>query len=414
MNGHQGKRKLTPIEEQAVAKAIRFARAHGLEGELILRRGSVCGTLYLDHLTNAARNGVPALKLLAEIEVGKEPLNIQNGLVYGVKGRIKSEAVMTYGGQRGKRLFQFQPMSAQAGGASKPSWRSFKPHPAAEVFHKRSTPEQLRELADDIKANGLKVPIQTRTVAGEPHPYVIDGISRLDAMEKLLGWEIVDEKGNWKGVLASPPGAKPMVDHREGYTHEQIASEVIAFNAKRRHQTKQELVDDIDDALRAVESMGRTDHAKIAQSVESRQPVRAEGGKLAGSTKGHTGKVVEKAKEAGISESTTRHRLAQRRAADLIKRDGKPPPTRKPKPKEVDKTSDYFITKRFLTFIDYWPVTQQRAVRRKLREMLLGRVERKDGNEHIVLPEFVIWSDGKKQKLEDVVGKADASQEKAK
>src|SRR5262249_42534877 len=143
----------------------------------------------------------------------------------------------------GRRLFSFRkPSSEVGGGETRHSWREFfKPHPAAEVFHRRTTPEQLSELVKDINTNKLKVAIQTRSVPGEPKPFVIDGISRLDAMEKDLGWEIVDDKGNWKGVLAAIPGVRSMVEHREGRTHEQIVSEVITFNAKRRHQTKQEL-----------------------------------------------------------------------------------------------------------------------------------------------------------------------------
>src|SRR5262249_23604642 len=41
-NGGGAMKKLTLAEEKAVTKAIRFARAHGLQGELILRRGSEC------------------------------------------------------------------------------------------------------------------------------------------------------------------------------------------------------------------------------------------------------------------------------------------------------------------------------------------------------------------------------------
>src|SRR5262249_44630042 len=90
---------------------------------------------------------------------------------------------------RQRRLLSLRKLSREAGGAgNKHSWRDFwKPHPAAEVFHRRTTPEQLRDLAKDIdEANGLKVAIQTRNVPGE-NGYVIDGISRLDAMEKILG-----------------------------------------------------------------------------------------------------------------------------------------------------------------------------------------------------------------------------------
>jgi hypothetical protein len=276
----------------------------------------------------------------------------------------------------------FRKPSREAGGGAdnKASWRDHtKPHPAALVFHRRTTPEQLRDLAASIKS-GLKVPIQVRTVAGESESYVIDGISRLDAMEQILGWEIVDDKGNWKGALASPPGTRPMVDHREGYSHEQIAAEVIAYNAKRRHQTKQELVEDIDDALRAIENI--TDRVKMIRSVESKRPVRVAGGKFAGSTKGHTGRVVEEAKKVGVSESTAKRALAiQKGEGNRPERSSPKRRTQRPSVDKMssaqrrrwDKTSKEHIQSKFLGMLERnWAVTQYGKVYSHTLPFMIG------------------------------------------
>jgi ParB-like chromosome segregation protein Spo0J len=96
---------------------------------------------------------------------------------------------------------------------NKPSWRDhWRVHPACECFP-IMPPRELHTLADDIGKHGLKVPIQTRNVAGEDQPYLIDDRNRLDAME-LLGWRIIDEHGEWHGALALIPGTVPAVIHR--------------------------------------------------------------------------------------------------------------------------------------------------------------------------------------------------------
>src|SRR5262245_59879101 len=105
-----------------------------------------------------------------------------------------------------QRLLTYRRLSPQAaGGGNKLSWRDFyTTHPAADVFPVMLS-DDLQQLATDIEKNGLKVPIQTRQVAGEATTYVIDGRNRLDAMEKVLGWQIIDGNGNWFAALANVP-----------------------------------------------------------------------------------------------------------------------------------------------------------------------------------------------------------------
>jgi hypothetical protein len=81
-----------------------------------------------------------------------------------------------------------------------PSWRDvLLIHPAAELFPRMSA-DDLKALGEDIKKNGLASPI----VLWSPgYPYdgneqrprlVLDGISRLDAMERV-GLSVVNDKG---------------------------------------------------------------------------------------------------------------------------------------------------------------------------------------------------------------------------
>ena len=78
-----------------------------------------------------------------------------------------------------------------------PSWRNVLPiHPAAELIPPISENE-LRELANDIKANGLKIPLKVihehDRNTGEWSYQLFDGRSRFDAIE-LAGFNPIDPK----------------------------------------------------------------------------------------------------------------------------------------------------------------------------------------------------------------------------
>jgi hypothetical protein len=63
------------------------------------------------------------------------------------------------------------------------SWRDVLPiHPAAELFP-RMNPDELRALGEDINAHGLTSPIVLWKEKIESPPVLLDGRSRLDAME---------------------------------------------------------------------------------------------------------------------------------------------------------------------------------------------------------------------------------------
>jgi ParB-like nuclease domain len=74
------------------------------------------------------------------------------------------------------------------------SWRDeLKVHPAAEIFPPVSETE-LRELAADIDKNGLREPVDLYHDRETKDFYVLDGRTRLDALE-LLGRKICDNNG---------------------------------------------------------------------------------------------------------------------------------------------------------------------------------------------------------------------------
>jgi hypothetical protein len=127
---------------------------------------------------------------------------------------------------------------------SKPdhSWREFYDvHPAAEFFHAFSSDEQLQELADDIDEQKVIFnPIHTASVPGHAKPFVIDGISRLDAAE-ATGRQIINEKGEWTGMLAATGSINRYVVHHPGKPDKDVWKIAVSLNNMRRHYTAGQL-----------------------------------------------------------------------------------------------------------------------------------------------------------------------------
>jgi len=216
-------------------------------------------------------------------------------------------------------------------------WRDFKKvHPTAAVFNKGTTDDDLRKLAADINANGLKARIREREVAGEPGTrYIIDGISRLDAMEKVLGWQLVDEKGNWIGAVSG------QVELRFGRTHEQIRGEVISLNARRRHQTKEDLAEAIAETKK-IEYATRGKEFLISGDEKPHSP---KGGRPRDEFKKE---VIEEAAKFGISKPAAERGLA--RLPDRPKIKTKKPKHKPPEPKK-EETFDQKLWRRWLAWL---------------------------------------------------------------
>jgi hypothetical protein len=182
---------------------------------------------------------------------------------------------------------------------AKASWRDHKKiHPACDVFPLMDQAE-LRKLADDIQAHGIRVPIQTRTPE-DGELYIIDGRNRLDACE-LLGWQLVDDRGAWRGKITEH------IEYKRR-NHKEIAGEVIGLNIRRRHLTKEQQVEIIDAVLKA--------EAPTSPSVARSVKRDKETGQLHGSTKDeHKAAVVEQAEAAGIGKRTVERVLAKAKGA---------------------------------------------------------------------------------------------------
>jgi hypothetical protein len=63
---------VTRAQKKAVARACRFARACGLEGELWVLRGEACGTLALEHVLDVLDEQRTPIRVLTSISVGTD------------------------------------------------------------------------------------------------------------------------------------------------------------------------------------------------------------------------------------------------------------------------------------------------------------------------------------------------------
>lgn len=184
--------------------------------------------------------------------------------------------------------------------ATKGSWRDqIAVHSAADVFPLMS-PDELQELADDIKVNGLQVPVTF--YVNDRKIVVIDGRNRLDALESL-GWVLGFDAEDFSGELyAKRPGEIEDVVVPAEDAFEDPTAFVISANIRRRHLTKQQRADLIVQVIKASEN----DSAKLARSFSP------DDGKRGGSTKDPVRlRVVEEAAKHGISERTAQRAMVE-------------------------------------------------------------------------------------------------------
>jgi hypothetical protein len=231
---------------------------------------------------------------------------------------------------------------------TRPSWRTFfTVHPVAAVFNKGTTKQDLAKMAKDIEASGrLQARIVTVHVADTSggKVYVVDGITRLDAMESL-GWQIVDEHGNWIGAVEG------MVDHRRNYSHEQVAKLVISLNAKRRHQTKEDIAAAIAETVK-LERAAREKEFLVSERRETPSP------KVGRPKDEVKAEVVEKAAEHGIGKRTAEKALARQPDRPKITKQPAPPKRKR----EPVRTFEDEVWARWSRWLKYWPQTKHRDV----------------------------------------------------
>ena len=265
------------------------------------------------------------------------------------------------------------------------SWRDhYDPHPAALVFHDYTTDEGRREQQENLATYGLQVPIVTASVEGEEKEYVVDGITRLDALE-ASGKETVDEHGNW---LLTKNG-RVMVDHRKNYTHERVANLVVSLNGTRRHMTKRQVARAIIAAVKAeaakvVEIDFAPQKKKNSQGIaRSFSPTR---GKRGGSTKDPLkAEVLERATGKGISERTVEAALAEDKEKQP---ESKPQKPKQPKKKE---SFDDEVYRKWGAFLNRQPQPQRRNVM-KVVAAWIEFVDRNSFGEERALKLIKKWS----------------------
>lgn len=178
-----------------------------------------------------------------------------------------------------------QPQNPQA---APRSWRDVLPvHPAADLFPMLGR-DELLELGEDIKKNGLRCPIVIWSRDKYGTEYLLDGRNRLEAME-LAGllclsngtlalnrgdviWPLEREYLRWD--THAPDGVSD---------HEHPSHLVASLNIHRRHLTaeqKRELIAKLIKATpkksdRQIATATKTDHKTVA-SVRAEQEARGE------------------------------------------------------------------------------------------------------------------------------------------
>jgi hypothetical protein len=197
------------------------------------------------------------------------------------------------------------------------SWRDlYQVHPCADVFPMMSD-EEIDELANDIKLNGLRESVIRWMNPIDQQVYILDGRNRLEALERI-------------GI--NPATSKIEITSRiEIFETREIADPaafVISKNIRRRHLTKKEQAELIVAAVDAVRSaMSVTENSSntamtndSATSARSFSPTK---GKRGGSTRDPVLQAaVEEGRKHGISKRTIQNARAKGRGL-------RPPPNRR-------------------------------------------------------------------------------------
>jgi hypothetical protein len=162
---------------------------------------------------------------------------------------------------------QMKPTPSPTAKAKRKSWRDVVPiHPAAELFPLMS-PDELRELGEDIKKNGLLTPIVVWSPnEGSQEQFLLDGRNRVAAME-VVGIKVaLKGRGaaySWRGYSPADflygtaecgaPGFDP-------YEY------VLSANIHRRHlnaEQKRELI------AKLLKAKPEVSNRKIAKQVKA-------------------------------------------------------------------------------------------------------------------------------------------------
>jgi DNA-binding Lrp family transcriptional regulator len=146
-----------------------------------------------------------------------------------------------------------------------PSWRTvLKIHPAAELFPRLSS-DELRALANDIKAHGIQTEIVVLDDPDEGES-LLDGISRLDAAE-LAGVLTINQDG--KVIVPDcdnrrVPVSKRYIEPSDGIDPYAL---VLSLNIHRRHIRTPEQRDDL--ILKVLQAQPEKPDRQIARDTKT-------------------------------------------------------------------------------------------------------------------------------------------------
>lgn len=142
------------------------------------------------------------------------------------------------------------------------SWRDVLPvHPAANLLPRMSDAE-LKELGADIFANGLHTPVVILLNDEDGSEQLLDGVNRLDAMERADIEVVKDGRFNYDRIL-----------HQHIHGNTDPVGFVLSVNLYRRHLSNDQKTELIQKILplkptasdRQIASMTGTSHPKVAK-----------------------------------------------------------------------------------------------------------------------------------------------------
>jgi hypothetical protein len=256
------------------------------------------------------------------------------------------------------------------------SWRDVLPvHPAAELFPLMS-PDELRELANDIRKNALQAPVVLWS-PGNPDEgapiYLLDGRNRLDAMGAVKvickghspssdykHWEILDARGCTLASSALGSRGLKIIRHAQvdPYTY------VISVNIHRRHLTSDQKRELIAKLLKAAPE--KSDRQIADQTKASPTTV----GKIRKGLEdtGDVSKLDTRTDTKGREQPASKPRPPDHvQAADETKQaSGGVDPQ-----ESADQTGTFGLSQNLLAFQSVWARCSERE-RERIREMISG------------------------------------------
>jgi ParB-like chromosome segregation protein Spo0J len=161
------------------------------------------------------------------------------------------------------------------------NWRDVLPiHPAADLFPLVSESE-LKELAEDIRKNGLQTQIVLWSERNDSPRYLLDGRNRLDALA-LLGWLLPTSRKAGDPFKISPDsgiglGGFPRISRLQVITKHCSGDPyavALALNVHRRHLTadqKRELIEKLlkakpEASNRTIAKQTKVDHKTVGKT----------------------------------------------------------------------------------------------------------------------------------------------------